>query len=143
MSGAVLTLMGATGGGGDSAVTITVNPTNIFGIDFSPAPSASAEFTLDANGTAFETVNGLTPSPLFDWCVPAAQAPNYEVYATLLSGSVSGDAVNAWLALSSTRSWEVSTPGSPVTGTLNVGIRRAGTTTILSSADVFLYAELI
>lgn len=138
MSGAVLTLLGA--GSAASAVTITVDTAFISAFN-APGFTASAQYTLDSNGAAYETVNGAGAVLLYDWCVPAAQAANYEVYASLVSGSVSGAATDTWLPLSSTRAWSVSTTGGVVSGELNVGIRRVGTTTILDSADIYLYAE--
>jgi len=139
MSGAVLSLLG-TSGGGASAVTITVNSAYIFG--FNPGSTADAQYQLSSGGAANEIVNSGLATLLYDWCVPASEAANYEVYATIVSGSLSGGsaATDTWLALSSTRTWLVSTGGVLYTE-LNVGIRRIGTTTILGSADITLYAD--
>ena len=141
MSGAVLSLLG-TSGGVASAVTITVNPATITGINI--GGTASAEYILGSSGNALESVNGGLATLLYAWCVPASQAANYEVYASLVSGSLSGgsSATDAWLALSSTQGWLVSTTTLQY-ATLNVGIRRIGTTTILASADINLVAEAI
>jgi hypothetical protein len=141
MSGAVLSFLG-TSGGAASAVTITVNPATITGINISS--TASAQYQLNSSGNAFEIVNGGLATLLYAWCVPAGQAANYEVYASLVSGSLSGgsSATDTWLALSTTRAWLVSTT-SLLYATLNVGIRRVGTTTILASADIELAAEAV
>lgn len=142
MSGAVLSLLGTTGAGGASSVTITVNSAAIFG--FNPGGTASAEYILGSSGDALESVNGGLATLLYNWCIPASQAANYEVYATVVSGSLSGgsSATDAWLALSSTRGWLVSTT-TVLYAELNVGIRRIGTTTILGSADIYLAAEAV
>ena len=139
MSGAVLSLLG-TSGDAASSVTITVNPASIFG--FNPGSTADAQYQLSSGGAANEIVNSGLASLLYNWCVPASQAANYEVYATVVTGSLSGGsaATDTWLALSSTRTWLVSTGGVLYTE-LNVGIRRIGTTTILGSADITLYAD--
>jgi len=139
MSGAVLSLLG-TSGDAASSVTITVNPASIFG--FNPGSTADAQYQLSSGGVANEIVNSGLATRLYDWCVPASQASNYEVYATIVSGSLSGGsaATDTWLALTSTRTWLVSTGGVLYTE-LNVGIRRIGTTTILGSADITLYAD--
>ena len=141
MSGAVLSLLG-TSGGAASAVTITVDPATITGINI--GLTASAQYQLNSSGGAFESINGGAPTLLYNWCVPASQAANYEVYASLVSGSLSGgsSATDTWLALTSTRNWLVSTTTLQY-ATLNVGIRRIGTTTILAAADIELAAEAV
>jgi hypothetical protein len=138
MSGAFLTLLGA--GGGASAVTINLSPQLFFAINFG-AP-ASATYRLNSSGNAEYSENGGGYSVLEAWCIPAAQAANYECYATLVSGNLTSGTLNTWLALSSSRSWNVtqSAPGVD-SATINVGIRRVGTTTILASADIEMNAE--
>ncbi|NDC10401.1 MAG: hypothetical protein EBZ75_13885, partial [Oxalobacteraceae bacterium] len=93
---------------------------------------------------AFQIVNGGGATLLYAWCVPAAQAANYEVYASLVSGSLSAgsSATDTWLALTTTRNWLVSTTTLKY-ATINVGIRRVSTTTILASADINLEAEAV
>jgi hypothetical protein len=140
MTGAVMSLLGTGGGGGASAVTITVDTAYIFG--FNPGSTADAQYQLGTGGGAFEIVNSGMASLLYNWCVPASQTANYEVYASLVTGSLSAgsSATDTWLAMTSTRTWLVSTTGVIYT-ILNVGIRRIGTTTILASADIILYAD--
>jgi hypothetical protein len=138
MSGAVLTLLGS--GGAASAVTIDLSPQLKFAINF--GSPASAEYILNTNGNVEYSENGVAASVLEAWCIPAAQATNYESFATLVSGSLSGGTLGSWLALSSTRSWEITQSSPGVTSAIfNVGIRRVGTTTILASADIELNAE--
>lgn len=139
MSGVVLSLLG-TSGSAASAVTITIDPATIYG--FNPGTTASARYELNSGGGAFRSVNGGASTLLYAWCVPASQAANYEVYASLVSGSLSAgsSATDTWLALSSTRAWQVSTTLFDA-ATINVGVRRIGSTTILASADINLIAE--
>jgi len=141
MSGAVLSLLGNSGGAA-SAVTITVDPAYIYGFNF--GLTASAQYQLNSGGGAFESINGGASTLLYNWCVPASQAANYEVYASLVSGSLSAgsSATDTWLALTSTRNWLVSTTTLKY-ATINVGIRRIGTTTILAAADIELAAEAV
>lgn len=140
MSGAVLTLLG-TGGAG-SAVTITVNPYIVMAFNTLGSP-ATANISFNSAGTVTEAINGGAATTLYNWCIPASEAANYEIYATLTSGAVSGgsSAFNTWLALSSNRAWQVTTSSGVASAIINVGIRRASTTTILASADIELYAE--
>lgn len=141
MSGAVLSLLGAAGGG-SSSVTITLSTQNIEIYDAGPV---SATYQLNSNGSANESINGGAYNLLEYWCVPGAEAVNYECYATLVSGALAGSsaATGTWLALSTSRIWRVSQIGSPgvASATVNIGIRRVGTGTILASADISLYAE--
>ena len=142
MSGAILTLIGSAGGGG-SAVTITLSPQTIFNLDNAPV---SVAYQLNSNGTANQSFNGGPYSLLENWCVPGAEAINYECYATPVVGTVDGGsaATGTWLPLSTTRFWSAtqSTPGGKIV-IINVGIRRAGQTTILASADIELSVEYI
>lgn len=138
MSGALLTLLGA--GGGASAVTINLSPQLFFAINFG-AP-ASAAYQLNSNGNAEYSENGGAYGLLEAWCIPAAQAVNYECYATLVSGSLTSGTLDTWLALSSSRSWSLAQNSPGVSrAVINVGIRRVSTTTILASADIEMNAE--
>jgi len=141
MTGAVISLLGI-GGGGASAVTITVDPAYIYGVNI--GGTADAQYQLGTGGGAFEIVNSGMASLLYNWCVPASETANYEVYASLVSGSLSAgsSATDTWLAMTSTRTWLVSTT-TLLYATLNIGIRRIGTTTILASADIELAAEAV
>lgn len=140
MSGIMMSLL-ASAGGGAAPVTIRVDPATVFNFT-SGGATASAQFLLNSDGSAYQAVGGGAPTVLYAWCVPAAQAVNYEVYATLVSGALSGgsSAVSTWLALTSTRGWIVSTSSGIATATLNIGIRRVGTAPI-TAADVDLYAQ--
>jgi hypothetical protein len=138
MSGALLTLLGA--GGGASAVTINLSPQFFYAINFG-AP-ASAAYQLNSSGNAEYSENGGAYGLLEAWCIPAAQAVNYECYATLVSGSLTSGTLDTWLALSSSRSWSVAQNSPGVSrAVINVGIRRVSTTTILASADIEFNAE--
>ena len=87
MTGAVLSLLGTAGGGGGSAVTITVSPQFV---DAYNAGTASAAYQLNVSGTTNQSINGGAYSPLENWCVPSSEAGNYECYATLVSGVLDG-----------------------------------------------------
>jgi hypothetical protein len=138
MSGAFLTLLGA--GGGASAVTINLSQQFKFAFNFG-AP-ASAEYQLNSNGNVEYSENGGAFSVLEAWCIPAAQAANYECFATQVTGGLVTGTLGVWLALSSSRSWSITQPNPGVErAIINVGIRRVGTTTILASADIEMNAE--
>jgi hypothetical protein len=138
MSGAFLTLLGS--GGAASAVTISLFPQFRYAINFGSA--ASAAYRLNSDGNVEYSQNGGLYSVLDAWCIPAAQAVNYESFATLVSGDLTSGTLGAWEALSSSRTWTVTQINPGVnSAVVNIGIRRAGTTTILASADIELIAE--
>lgn len=141
MSGAVLSMIGAAGGGGSA--TITVAAQSIQGFTVSPT-TASATYRLNTNGSVYQKINAgaytlVSVGP--NWCVPASQASNYECYVTLISGSGVTGTLNTWLALSTTRDWTVSQSAVGFkSASLSVGIRRIGGTSITANT-VDLYAE--
>lgn len=95
-------------------------------------------------------------TPTDEWLNPEslADADNYECRATITSGSVSYSyfnfayvAVTAWTRLGTggeTRYWwnENLSPGSTLTGTINIQIRNRTTLTVVASASIELRAVL-
>jgi hypothetical protein len=140
MGGATLSLF-ASAGGGASPVTIRIDPAYIADVQSTPT-LAEAQFQLNSNGFAYQSISGGSPVLLYQWCTPAAEATNYEAFATLVSGALSGgsSAVSTWLPLSTSRSWRVRTTSGVALAYLNIGIRRIGTTPI-TAADIEMYAE--
>lgn len=140
MSGAVLSLMGA--GGAASAVTINLSNQYLYGYNF--GFTASAAYRLNSSGEAQQNINGGGYTTLENWCVPGSQAVNYECYASVVSGFLTAGsaATDTWLPLSSSRLWQVTQSVIGIKeAIINVGIRRAGDSTILASADIYLTAE--
>jgi hypothetical protein len=141
MSGIQMALMGA---GGSAPVTISITDQNISDID---ATAAYAYYFLTAGGLVQSSTQagGSSPATLETWCTPTSAAANYEVLINVTSGAFSGGSGSgSWLALSSTRSWYVD---NTVSGTFNeciftVEIREIGTTTVLDSATIILFAEV-
>jgi hypothetical protein len=141
MSGIQMALMGA---GGSAPVTISITDQNISDVD---ATAAYAYYFLTAGGLVQSSTQsgGSSPTTLETWCTPTSAAANYEVFIDVTSGALSGGSGSgSWLALSSTRNWYVD---NTVSGTFNeciftVEIRQIGTTTVLDSATITLYAEV-
>jgi hypothetical protein len=109
--------------------------------------TAEAWYFLTAAGLVQQStqVGGINPSTLENWCIPANQAQNYEARVTVTAGALTGGTTNTWLALSSTRSWYLSTSGSGQSDNciLTVEIRRVGTTNILDSATIDLVTSVL
>lgn len=102
---------------------------------------ASAAYTVNSNGTDAQTVNGVT-STLSAWVSPTTAGANYEVFATVSSGTLSSGTVGSWVATSTNPSWgriQNSIGASFVNLTMQV--RAVSTTTVLDTWTVALTAE--
>lgn len=105
----------------------------------SPA-TATAGYRLMNTGAAQKRVTGSYAAISNEWMVTGAVA-DYECRATLNSGDTPTGTLATWLALSTTRTWELSTSSGLLTCNLTIEIRDAATTTVLDSASVTLTVE--
>ena len=143
----VRTLAGVASG----AITM---PTDFYGkggatVNFNDAvvsaagvPSQSAGYRINTNGFVYQVVNG-TDTSLGQWVTPSSAGGNYEVFATLVSGTLSSGTTGSWVATSGTPLW---TRVAVISGTINtvelgMDIRATGTGTVLDSWSVTLEAE--
>jgi hypothetical protein len=144
----VRTLAGVASG----AITM---PTNFYGksagatVNFNDAtvtaagvPSQSAGYRINTNGFVYQVVNG-TDTSLGQWVTPSSAGGNYEVYASLVSGTLSSGTTGSWVATSGSPLW---TRVAAIAGTLNIvelvmDVRATGTGTILDTWSVQLEAE--
>jgi hypothetical protein len=107
------------------------------------AGTQTATYTLESDGDVVTATTGGGSVDAGDWIVPKASAPSdYEVRATLVSGTLSTGTTGSWLALSSNRSWTLQrvTVGAATQVTLTIEIRK-GSGAVLASATVTLDAE--
>lgn len=106
---------------------------------------ATAQYELTNAGDIRLTVSNNTVSDAGDWMNPkiSAFATNYEVFATLNSGTLTAGTTGSWLGLETTRTWtrNRTTIGSN-TAQIGLEIRKKGTTTVLASNTVTLTAEV-
>lgn len=125
---------------GKSAVTIVLSNQSI--ADFTGGGSnASAGYQLTSAGAANEIV-GASTSFLETWCSPSGEAVNYEVFVTVTGAALTVGFINAWTALSTTRTWRLDAGiGQNLTSTLSVTVRRVGTTTPTYAATIDLNAD--
>lgn len=144
----VRTLAGVASG----AITM---PTNFYGksagatVNFNDAvvtaagvPAQSAGYRINTNGFVYQVVNGVDTS-LGQWVTPSSAGGNYEVFATLVSGTLSSGTTGSWVATSGTPLW---TRVAAISGTINtvelvMDVRATGTGTILDTWSVTLEAE--
>lgn len=137
MSGINVLLMGTSGGVRITLANTSVNPIAVF-----PA-TASATYELQLDGDIVIYENG-SPTDIGDWIIPrSAAGSDYEVFATLNSGTLDSGTTGSWLGLGTTRSWGV-TRSSLGTKSAQIGleIRRVGTVNVLGSCTVDLSAEV-
>ena len=104
----------------------------------------TASFRLNTDRSAYQGIDGAF-SALYAWCAANGTPANYEVRASLVSGSTpGGDSVGSWLALSSSRTWSATdalADASPNVIALTIEIRRATGTLTLDSCTVTLSAD--
>lgn len=121
---------------GTSNVVVTIADQFITATRVGASVTATALYGLDATGTAYKGVNGNTTF-FSNWISPTSVASNYEVYATLSSGSLSTGTTGSWLALSSSRTWGVNRSAYGQSDAVIVlQIRKIGTTTVLDTATI-------
>jgi len=145
MAGIMLACVAATGGSGSSP-SIALDADTIIE-DVQPAPGfAQAQFSLTNAGLTTQLISSgsFNGDP---WCVPGAASSDYEVYATLLGGTLTSGTTGSWLNLGTTRTWDVSLTylGSGIDielAVLNLQIRATGTTEILATGGLTLSATV-
>jgi hypothetical protein len=137
MTGIMQAIIGSVGGG--DIITL-------FGVAVSAIGSGGAQtatYTLESDGDVIiaTTVDGSLDAG--DWISPKASAPSdYEVRATLNSGTLTSGTTGSWLALSSNRSWTLTRVVVGVADQVDLTIEiRKGSGAVLASASVTLDAE--
>ena len=134
MSGIQMMLFGGTG-------APTVNFGNV-DITAAGVPSQSAGYRVDTDGSDYQVINAVDTS-LIQWVNPPSAGGDYEVFATVVSGTVSSGTVGSWVATSTSPFW---TRVAAIAGTitiveLSMEVRKVGTATILDTWSVRLEAE--
>jgi hypothetical protein len=117
-----------------------------FAFQIDPA-TAGAGYQLTSGGkeqSGTGSSGGVIYTNIGDWVLPNGNASLYEVRATLTSGALSSGTTGSWLALSTTRTWEVSRASLGMSNAnLTIEIRlTGGSGTILASTLVGLTAEV-
>lgn len=100
---------------------------------------ATAQYELTNGGDIRLTVSNNTVSDVGDWMSPkiSAFATNYEVFATLNSGTLTAGTTGSWLGLETTRTWTRNrTSVGSNAAQIGLEIRKKGTTTVLATATI-------
>ena len=97
----------------EPADVITV-PTRTITTQFvSGTNTASVQFQSDGDIVA---PSGTPSASLGDWVDPKSSAPgDYEIRATVTSGTLSSGTTNTWQALTSSRTWSITSSNSKLT----------------------------
>lgn len=104
--------------------------------------TATAQYLLNNSGQA-QTVGEDGPSNIPGEWLRAGAAADYEVRATLISGTVSSGTTGAWQSLATTRQWSRNrtTIGSSSCA-LTIEIRRAVDSVVVTTATITLSANV-
>ena len=95
---------------GDTIIVPTRTITTQF---VSGTNTASVQFQSDGDIVA---PSGTPSASLGDWVDPKSSAPgDYEIQATVTSGTLSSGTTNTWQALTSSRTWSITSSGSKLT----------------------------
>ena len=132
---------------GKSAVTIDFLDRFVSGTAFSSAQAGYQIIGTTSGGLSagndYEFVNFNFPANPNQWVTPTSQAANYEVRATFAGGdTITGGTLNTWIAVTTNPAWYLDAFGSNVYKTSYLGfeVRRTGTSTVLDTWTVELYA---
>lgn len=106
-----------------------------------PGAAALAQYSVNASGAVQETTIGGGTATLESWITPALGMSNYEVRATLNSGTLDSGTTATWLNCGTTRSWSCQrlSIGSQ-SANLTIEIRNATTLLVKDSCTVTLSA---
>jgi hypothetical protein len=86
----------------DPGATVTINNGTVSNVQV--GASSTASITFNSNGTVSSVGNVATYTT--DWIDPTSAAPDdYEIRATISSGTMTSGTFGSWLALTSNRTW--------------------------------------
>jgi hypothetical protein len=131
---------------GKSNVLITFSDYSVFAAAAGTSEAAYAIFGAGSGiGKVYEALNGGAYTFVEQWCTPTSQGGNYEVYASVLAGSLSAGTTGSWVATTANPGWSVSISGSGNSAYCQLGfqVRRTGTGTVLDTWTVDLNADAL
>jgi hypothetical protein len=127
---------------GSNGAVVNIYDAAVYSISPFGGGGTTATIRFKSNGTWEEDTSGGGTLSYGDWVTPTSAASDFEIRATVVSGTVIGSATGSWLALSSDRSWSRRAIGGFQEATITVEIRRASDSVVVDSADIYLYAEV-
>lgn len=137
MSGIQMMLLGGVSEPGTAAFT------NFNDGDSSEGGSAGMTYSIVSDGNVTYDKLNAGGATYEQWLTPAIGADQYEVFATLNTGTLTSGTTGSWLNLGTTRSWNVSrdTVGGRFAN-MTMDVRRVGTSTVLDTWTVSISATV-
>lgn len=106
------------------------------------AITATSTYRISHNGNVYGIVNGGSPSLIEQWCTPTSASSDYEVRATVVSGSLSAGTAGTWFSLGSPSvpewSAQETTSGFTTYCVLTIEIRTVVGAVVVDSATITL-----
>jgi hypothetical protein len=125
---------------GTSNAIIAFDSYNLSDFELDPN-DATCYYQINSNGNVYGTNVGVPLDLLEQWATPTSIASQYEVFATLNTGSLSSGTTGSWLSLGTTRLWSVTrtTVGARVAN-MTMEVRKIGTATVLDTWTIEIEA---
>ena len=132
-----------------------IMPTNFYGksagavvnfnnqyISSNQSGPATAGYRVNSDGFDYQNVQNVY-SALTQWVTPTSAGGNYEVFATLNSGTLTTGTTGSWIATSTNPTWTRSngSVGTIVFVNMTMQIRATGSGTVLDTWTIDLEAE--
>lgn len=124
---------------GTSGVAVNFTDASVSSVSYSVV---SARYRIDNDGYVYVD-EGSGYYAYENWVLPLSAGSNYEVYATLTSGTLTSGTTGSWVATSGDPAWVVTATTSPstVAAALTFQVRAVGSATVLDTWTVNLSAE--
>lgn len=127
---------------GATAQQVQLTGGTVTAIAISPN-DATAGYQLTSGGAAQQLVNGVA-STLYNWLL-SGSASDFDVFATLNSGTLTSGTTGSWLNMGTTRSWTVQRTVNAAgvnSANITLQLRPAGGGATLATAVIQLNAEV-
>lgn len=133
----------AVAGAASSGVTIQLTTPRTLTFSSGGGGFAVTAYRVASDGFVYTAANSTgTYSQQEQWISNVALVGNYEVRVTASGDVPTGSAVNTWLELSTTRSWDLTaSPGNLLSTTLTVEIRDTATSTVRATATINMTSD--
>lgn len=102
---------------------------------------AMAEYEISNDGFVYTNTYGGGRVQREKWLTPNLTMSQYEVSASLTSGSLTSGTIDTWLSLGTGRFWQVTDTVTTQSAGLSFSARKIGDTTILDTWTVNLFAS--
>lgn len=123
-----------------SSESVSISNLTVYSFSFS---ISTARYTLESDGDIITATTSLGAVDAGDWITPKSAAPSdYQVRATLVSGTLTSGTTGTWLELTTNATWtrNAATANTYNECVLTIEIRK-GTGSVLTSATITLQAE--